>query len=212
MSTKTDIQISIPSLIHTIKSHLAKSVQSADKAEQHFVSAGLRLKELKARKPSETPWPEYFRETFDLGRSRADELIQIADGRTTVEKVRSGNTERSIIAAGGAAPWRSAVAAAVARCSGAFGRVPDMGTPKLSTSPPPTSTKLAGFARKKGTVRSLDPADPRNLSHPSHREQWLELARALGRFEAREEYEHLHGNGSGSDDTPETKTRQRTRP
>jgi hypothetical protein len=97
------------------------------------------------------------------------------------------------MAAAGAA-WSSAVAAAVTLCSGAFGRIPDMGTPKLSTSPTPTSTKLAGFARKKGTVRSLDPADPRNLSHPSHREQWLELARALGRLEAREEYAILHGH------------------
>jgi hypothetical protein len=43
-----------------------------------------------------------------------------------------------------------------------------------------------------GIVRSLDPTDPRNLDHPSHREQWLELARALGRLEAREEYERLH--------------------
>jgi hypothetical protein len=32
-----------------------------------------------------------------------------------------------------------------------------------------------------GIVRKLDPADPRSLDHPSHREQWLELARALGR-------------------------------
>jgi hypothetical protein len=46
---------------------------------------------------------------------------------------------------------------------------------------------------KHGTIRQLDPADLRNLNHPSHKEQWLELARALGRLEAREEYAILHG-------------------
>jgi len=45
---------------------------------------------------------------------------------------------------------------------------------------------------RQGIVRSLDPTDPRSLDHPSHREQWLELARTLGRLEAREEYERLH--------------------
>jgi hypothetical protein len=36
------------------------------------------------------PWPDFVKEHFNFGRSRADELIQIADGRTTVEKVREG--------------------------------------------------------------------------------------------------------------------------
>jgi hypothetical protein len=81
-----------------------------------------------------------------------------------------------------------------ALCSGAFGRVPDMGTPNQSTIPPPRSSKLlARIARNKGTVRPLDPTDPRNLNHPSHKEQWLELARAMGRLEAREEFERLRG-------------------
>lgn len=45
---------------------------------------------------------------------------------------------------------------------------------------------------EKGIVRPLDPADPRSLGHPSHKNQWLELARALGRLEAREEYARMH--------------------
>jgi len=82
-----------------------------------------------------------------------------------------------------------------ALCSGAFGRVPDMGAPNQSTIPTPRSSKLlARIARNKGTVRPLDPTDPRSLNHPSHKEQWLELARAMGRMEAREEFERLHGN------------------
>lgn len=48
---------------------------------------------------------------------------------------------------------------------------------------------------KLGAVRPLDPSDPRSLDHPCHKEQWLGLARALGRLEAREEYAMLHNNG-----------------
>lgn len=41
---------------------------------------------------------------------------------------------------------------------------------------------------KPGVVRPVDPADPRSLEHPAHDEQWLELARALGRQLGREEF------------------------
>ena len=44
------------------------------------------------------------------------------------------------------------------------------------------------LAKAKVVVRPLDPDDPRSIDHPSHKEQWLELARVLGRAEAREEY------------------------
>lgn len=49
--------------------------------------------------------------------------------------------------------------------------------------------------RQKGIVRPLEPDDPRSLSHPSHREQWLELARAIGRLEAREEFKLSQAKG-----------------
>jgi len=42
-----------------------------------------------------------------------------------------------------------------------------------------------------GRVRQLPPPDPRSLDHPSHKDQWLELARAFGRLEAREELERM---------------------
>jgi hypothetical protein len=45
---------------------------------------------------------------------------------------------------------------------------------------------------KQGIVRQLDPTDPRNLNHPSHKEQWLELARSVGRSLARTEYARLN--------------------
>jgi hypothetical protein len=37
----------------------------------------------------------------------------------------------------------------------------------------------------------VHPDDPRNVHHPSHREQLLEFARAMGRAEARADFEHL---------------------
>jgi hypothetical protein len=94
-TTLVTAELAIPTLVNTIKAHLTKAAQAADKSEQHYVTAGLRLKELKARKPSATPWPEYVRETFGLGRERERELIRIADGRTTVEKVRAGGAARA---------------------------------------------------------------------------------------------------------------------
>jgi hypothetical protein len=48
--------------------------------------------------------------------------------------------------------------------------------------------------KKMGKMRALDPSDPRSLNHPSHKEQWLEFARVLGRLEAREEYAVIHNN------------------
>src|SRR5215471_7472337 len=48
--------------------------------------------------------------------------------------------------------------------------------------------------RPKAVIRPLDPADPASWDHPSHDEQWLELARAMGRTAARREWKRLHGD------------------
>jgi len=48
--------------------------------------------------------------------------------------------------------------------------------------------------KPRGKIRLLDLSDPRNLSHPSHRDQWLQFARVLGRLEAREEYATMQNN------------------
>jgi hypothetical protein len=48
--------------------------------------------------------------------------------------------------------------------------------------------------KKLGRIRLLDPSDERSLDHPYHKKQWLELARVLGRLEAREEYAMIHNN------------------
>jgi hypothetical protein len=59
-------------------------------------------------------------------------------------------------------------------------------------------------------LRKVNPIDPRNIGHPQHDEKWLELARALGRLEAREEHERLHGNKGQTDGIAKTKTCRRT--
>jgi len=48
--------------------------------------------------------------------------------------------------------------------------------------------------KKQGTVRRRDPSDERSIDHPCHKKQWLELAKVLGRLEAREEYAMIHNN------------------
>ena len=44
-------------------------------------------------------------------------------------------------------------------------------------------------------LRKINPINPRHPRHPCHDEQWLELARVLGRMDAREDFERLHGRG-----------------
>jgi hypothetical protein len=66
---------------------------------------------------------------------------------------------------------------------------------------PHKETNRTGKSDTIGNVRRiapLDPSDPRSLDHPSHKEQWLELARALGRMEAREEYERSQASRKGT--------------
>lgn len=55
---------------------------------------------------------------------------------------------------------------------------------------------------KQGTVviRPLAADDPRNIDHSSHREQWLALADALGRMDAREAYAKLQKRKTGKND------------
>ena len=58
-------------------------------------------------------------------------------------------------------------------------------------------------------ARNLSPDDPRSLDHPSHKEQWLELARALGRMDARKDFEAIYGRPpKGTPDDRKIKARK----
>jgi hypothetical protein len=68
-------------------------------------------------------------------------------------------------------------------------------------------------SRRVGIIRPLGADDPRDLNHPCHREQWLELARAIGRLEAREEFHLLQQQNAGlkpDDKASETTEDRRT--
>jgi hypothetical protein len=63
--------------------------------EEFYREAGQQIKELKRLHPDR--WLVMVREECGLGRSRAFELMAIADGRTTAEEVRSNHTQRKRI-------------------------------------------------------------------------------------------------------------------
>jgi hypothetical protein len=83
-------------LVKTIKAHIAKGDHAKDKAEQHYISAGQHLKTLKANHAgSWDEWEALLKEKIGIGKSRASELMQIADGRRTIEQVRGATGERT---------------------------------------------------------------------------------------------------------------------
>ena len=82
-------------LIKTIKAHIAKGDKAADKAEQHYIAAGQHLKTLKAEHAgSWSEWEELLRRV-GIGKSRASELMAIADGTKTLAEVRATTAERT---------------------------------------------------------------------------------------------------------------------
>ena len=70
-----------------------KAAHARGKAEQFYIAAGLHLKKLKAAKPETETWEDYVERHCHIGIRRAQELIAIADGRTTLEKVRASKAE-----------------------------------------------------------------------------------------------------------------------
>jgi hypothetical protein len=83
-------------LIQTIKVHIAKGDRAAEKSEQHYVAAGQHLKTLKAQHGGTwAEWEELLKDKIGIGKSRASELMFIADGTKTVEKVRADTAERT---------------------------------------------------------------------------------------------------------------------
>jgi hypothetical protein len=86
----------LSTLADTIKAHIAAGEKAFDKSEQHYKSAGIHLKEAKDKvsRRADLTWQGFLFGQCGLKRSRADELIAIADGRKTLEEVRAGNRER----------------------------------------------------------------------------------------------------------------------
>jgi hypothetical protein len=94
----TDVAVAIQAdaqLIKTIKTHIEKGDKAKDKAEQHYIAAGQHLKQLKEQHDgSWAEWEALLKERVGIGKSRASELMQIADGRKAVEQVREDGAKR----------------------------------------------------------------------------------------------------------------------
>lgn len=110
VSMKHNSEIPMLTLIDTIKADLNSAEHHKAKSAQFYISAGLNLKEAKQRNtedPDGISWAEFVKQHFPLKRSRADELIRIADGKTTMEKVQQGNKKRVQKARAKALPLRN---------------------------------------------------------------------------------------------------------
>jgi hypothetical protein len=93
MSSSKDIDQE--QLVKTIKAPIAKGDKAAEKANDHYIAAGQHLKTLKAEHDGNwADWEELLKTKIGIGKSRASELMQIADGTKTVEQVRADGAER----------------------------------------------------------------------------------------------------------------------
>jgi len=85
------------SLINKIKVHIAAGDKATKKAEDHYIAAGLHLKTLKANHTGTwEEWEALLKCKVGIGRSRASELMLIADGATTAEQVRADTNQRKL--------------------------------------------------------------------------------------------------------------------
>jgi hypothetical protein len=81
-------------LIRHIKAHIAAGDKAAEKSNNHYIAAGQHLKTLKASHGGTwAEWEALLKEKMGIGKSRASELMQIADGRKTVEQLRAEKAE-----------------------------------------------------------------------------------------------------------------------
>ena len=84
-------------LVRAIKAHIDKGDKAKEK-EQHYIAAGLHLKALKADHCGTwDEWEELLKTKIGIGKSRASELMQIADGRQTAEQISTDSADRKRI-------------------------------------------------------------------------------------------------------------------
>ena len=101
-------QLRVTQLTREIKVRIVKGEQAQSKANDHFIAAGLLIKELKEFHGGKTAeWEALLKDKCGIGKSRAYELMKIADGRTTVEEVRAEKAESVRKVRAAAIPLRS---------------------------------------------------------------------------------------------------------
>src|SRR5262245_41922159 len=78
----------------TIKAHLEKAGKAERKAQDHLIAAGKHLKTLKdSHGGTWAEWEALLKEKIEISTGRASELMQIADGRKTVDQIRDAKAE-----------------------------------------------------------------------------------------------------------------------
>ena len=83
-------------IIAAIKAHIAKGDKAAEKSEQHYIAAGQHLHTLKAEHGGTwAEWEKLLKTKVGIGKSRASELMAIADGTKTLEEVRAVTARRT---------------------------------------------------------------------------------------------------------------------
>jgi hypothetical protein len=81
-------------LVRYIKAHVRKGDQAKNKSDQHYIAAGRYLITLKVSyAPSWADWEDLLRIKVGLSTGRASELMQIADGRKSVQEIRDGKAQ-----------------------------------------------------------------------------------------------------------------------
>lgn len=96
------IPASITALIKRAQAHIVAGDKLIDKGNDQYIAAGLLIKKLKefALKAQliverghhissgQQSWDSFVRNQFGFNRDKADQLIAIADGRTSIEKIQ----------------------------------------------------------------------------------------------------------------------------
>jgi hypothetical protein len=93
-STPSATPPAVLTLARRVKALIGKGNRAAEKAEQFYKAAGIHIKEIKEQSED---WETIVRKRCGLRRSRAYELMAIADGKTTLEKVRDRSNRSSKI-------------------------------------------------------------------------------------------------------------------
>jgi hypothetical protein len=81
-------------LVAETKSLICEGDRCSEKAAEFYRQAGHRLRVLKDTRPRNLPWESFVTSVIGISRERADELIRVAEGRTTVEAIQAGNRHR----------------------------------------------------------------------------------------------------------------------
>jgi hypothetical protein len=86
--------VSVAEHCRRIKAHIAKGDKAVEKVDEHYKAAGIYLKELKAEHADTwDKWETLLKTKIGISTGRASELMQVADGRKTVEKLRADKAE-----------------------------------------------------------------------------------------------------------------------